>query len=146
MIYLASPFFNEKQLDFVKRLEEAFDFAGLDYFSPRSEGILIEMSPEEKAIKMQEIFQSNINHIVDCSIMVAVIDDYDTGTVWEMGLAYGLERPIYTISDNDYGLNVMIRQSTTIHNTNIDNLIINIMERMTDEQFTIFDELTKEVT
>jgi len=146
MIYLASPFFNEEQLNMVKRIEKALDQAEIEYFSPRSEGVLIEMTPEEKELRMKAIFQSNIDHIWDASLVVAVIDNYDTGTVWEMGYAYGMDVPIFTISDHDYGLNVMVRQSVETHNTKIDNLIINVMEWLDNEPLTVFDELTKDVT
>jgi len=145
-IYLAAPFFSKEQLDMVKRLEEAFDLAELDYFSPRSEGVLIKMSPKEKEQKMKEIFNSNVDNIFNCQIMIAVIDNWDTGTVWELGLAYAFNKRIFTISDNDYGLNVMVRQSVDTHNTNIDNLITNIIEYKNAKPLTIFEELTKDVT
>ena len=146
MIYLASPFFNEEQLNFVKELEEAFDIAGISYFSPRSEGVLIEMTPEEKEKKMTEIFESNVKHIAQANLVVAVIDDWDTGTVWEMGFAYGINIPIMTISNHDYGLNVMVRQSVECHNTHIEGLVVNICEFLDGEPLSIFDELSKDVT
>ena len=146
MIYLASPFFNEEQLNFVKELEQAFEKEGLEYFSPRSEGILIEMTPEEKEKKMTEIFKSNVTNITKSRLVVAVIDDWDTGTVWEMGFAYGIYIPIMTISNNNYGLNIMVRQSVKSHNTKIENLIINIKELYNEKELTKFEELTKNVT
>ncbi len=131
---------------FVKEIENALEIAKLDYFSPRSEGVLIKMSPEEKEIRMKQIFKSNVRNIKDTDVIIAVIDNYDTGTVWEMGFSYGVDVPIFTISNNDYGLNVMVGQSVEIHNTKINNLIINLLEYEDGEPMTIFDELTKDVT
>lgn len=145
-IYLAAPFFNKSQLDFVKALEKAFEENNINYFSPRSEGTLKDMTLEEKAKEMRKIFESNITHINNCDIMVAVIDDWDTGTVFEIGFAYGMDVPIFTISAKDFGLNVMIRQAVECHNTQIKNLLINIDEWSIGDKLTVFDELTKNVT
>ena len=144
--YIASPFFNKEQLDFVKRIEETFDSVGLDFFSPRSEGILINMSQEEKEERMVDIFNSNINHIKECNFMLAVIDGFDTGTMIEVGSFFTLEKPVFTITNNDFGLNIMLRQMSHAHNKNPENAIINIIEYIDNKPLTIFEELTKDVT
>ena len=36
MIYLASPFLSDEQLNFVKEIEKALDNMNLEYFSPSS--------------------------------------------------------------------------------------------------------------
>ena len=53
--YIASPFFTKSQLDTVKLIEKSLDNAGIKYFSPRSEGVLIEMTEEERKNKMKGI-------------------------------------------------------------------------------------------
>ena len=143
-IYLAGPFFNEEQLNFIKALENALK--DYDVFSPRSEGTLINMSQEEKEKALNKIFKSNVSNIKDCDIVVAVIDDWDTGTVWECGAAYIAGKPIFTISNKDYGLNVMVRQSVACHNKSIDNMLVNIDQFIKGIKMTQFDELTKDVT
>ena len=40
--------------------------------------------------------------------MLAVIDDFDPGTMWEMGYGACFGIDIYTFSDKGYGLNVML--------------------------------------
>jgi len=144
--YLASPFFNTKQLDFIERIENELDGAGIKYFSPRSEGVLIDMTEEERKAKMIDIFQSNIRHMREASFMVANIDDFDTGTMFEIGFFYALGKPVFTITDNDFGLNIMIRQASTRHNTDLDHLITNILQLIDGRDLTIFDELTDNVT
>jgi len=146
MIYLASPFFNEKQLNFVKKLEEAFTLAELQFFSPRSEGVLKDMTPEERSQRMLEIFDSNISHMNAACVIVAVIDNYDTGTVFEIGYGYGKDIPIFTITDNDYGLNVMVRECVTAHNKTLEGLIVNVCEHLANDPITINDVLTEDVT
>jgi len=50
--------------------------------------------------------------------VLAVIDDYDVGMVWECGFEFGISLgkvPIVTYTDQDYGLNVMLRESAIAH-------------------------------
>jgi len=145
-VYIASPFFDDEQLELVKLIENMLTVNKIDFFSPRSEGILNDMSIEEKEKSLKKIFQSNVDNIDNCTMVIAVIDDWDTGTVWELGYAYGKEKPIFTFSNHDYGLNVMVRQSVLVHNTNINDLIFNIKEFLRGKPITVKTELTKDVT
>ena len=144
--YIAAPFFTKDQLDFVIELENAFDSVGLDFFSPRSEGLLVNMSKEEREQEFKNIYKSNISHMEECDIMIAVIDNWDTGVCVEIGYYTKSKKPIFTISNMDYGLNVMVREAIKSHNTNIDNLITNIIEYINIGEVTTFNELTKNVT
>jgi len=145
-IYIAAPFFNEEQLNTVKLIEIMLEENDIEYFSPRSEGVLIEMTPEEKERKMIEIFDSNIDNLEECDAMIAIIDDWDTGTVFEIGYFYGLLKPIFTYSNHNYGLNVMVRQAVNSHNTDLQNLRTNLMQYTNGLILTHFDQLSKDVT
>jgi len=145
-IYIAGPFFNNKQKGLIKRIEKELDKYGIKYFSPRSEGVLIDMTPEEKEEQMVKIFDSNIFHLENCKGVIAVIDDWDTGTVFEIGYANAIEKPIFTLSDNDYGLNVMVRQAVRCHNIDVKNAVINILQHFSESELTGMKELTKDVT
>ena len=155
-VYIASPFFNKSQLNTVKEIEKALDFAGIDYFSPRSEGILLDMTDEEREKAFKGIYNSNVKNMNECNIMVANIDDRDLGTAYEIGwfsssdffsnYVDGKEKPIFSYSGNDYQINVMLKCSVLSHNTKIENLITNILEYKENKSITIFDELTKNVT
>jgi len=144
--YIASPFFNESQLNTVKLIEKSLDNAGIKYFSPRSKGILIEMTEEERKNKFKQIYQSNIKQMDKSFIMIANIDDRDLGTATEIGWFGKSSKPIFSYSGNDYQINIMMREMVLCHNTNINNLITNIQEFQNNEELTIFDELTKDVT
>jgi hypothetical protein len=41
--------------------------------------------------KQTEVFNSNVNAIIDCDIIFAVTDDKDMGTIWVSGFAYALK-------------------------------------------------------
>jgi len=145
-VYLGSPFFNEDQLKTVKSIEKALDDANISYFSPRSEGVLIDMTPEEREDKFKKIFHSNIYNMNDCNIMIANIDDRDIGTAVEISYMYSSNKPVFSFSGNNYIINIMMRQMIKSHNVNIDNLMTNINQYMNNKPLTIFDELTKNVT
>ncbi len=123
MIYIASPFFKESELNFVKLIEDNLEKYAIDYFSPRNEGVLQNLTEEEKQIQKSRIYQSNIDNIRLCDTMVAVIDGRDTGTIWEMGYASALKKDIISISNKSYGLNVMLAESVRIHLGDIQLLI-----------------------
>lgn len=125
-VYIAAPFFNEAQLAVVERIEKILEANDIKYFSPRKDGVLIEMEKAERDKKMEAIFQSNIQHLEDCNCMIAIIDDYDTGTVFELGywtaLRYEREQIAITVSANDYTLNVMLKYAVNCHTQSIDDL------------------------
>ena len=123
MIYIASPFFNEEQVSFVETIEKALNAASIAHYSPRSEGILLNQTEEEKQKNKRHIYKININMISACSKVLAVIDDRDIGTIWEMGYATGKEIPVITISNSSYGLNVMLAESVQAHTIRIEDAI-----------------------
>jgi len=114
-VYIAAPFFNNDQLRVVKNIELELDIANIKYYSPRSEGILKDMTPEQRKERMSYLFQQNVKHLNLCSHLLAVIDNYDTGTVWEMGYAYAKGSEILTYTNYHHGINVMLNESIIGH-------------------------------
>lgn len=108
-IYLAGPFFNEKQLALTKWLEESCKSAGLDYFSPRERCCC---PPDASMAQRKLTFDMNTNGIENCDLVLACIDDYDAGTMWEMGYAHALNKKVVAYSMvPGRGLNLMLAQS-----------------------------------
>lgn len=122
-VYIAAPFFKDIQLNAVKMIEFTLKNEGIEFYSPRSEGILQDMTVKQKAERMAYLFQQNIRNLNWCTHVVAVIDNYDTGTVWEMGYAYASNKKIVTYSDNYYGINVMLNESIVVHCIKIRELV-----------------------
>lgn len=122
MIYIAAPFFNATQIELVDSIEQTFDLFDMEYYSPRSEGVLMNMTPEEKKSRMKYIFDKNVEMLNKADTIVAVIDNYDTGTVWEIGYAFAKGKRIITITDNYYGVNVMINECIVAHCTDVAQL------------------------
>ena len=133
-VYIAAPFFNEEQLSVVKRIESYLRENGINFFSPRSEGTLVKMSPEERKAKMSELFQSNVNHMDWCTHCIAVIDDYDTGTVWEMGYLFATGKKIVSFSANYHGINVMLNESIQAHCVDYGTLLAGLEGNFTGQK------------
>src|SRR5690348_1429824 len=72
--YLAGPFFNEPQRDLMLQIETAFLDTEVHFFSPRL------ASPENAPGRSltdadaATIFKRNIDNVLDCSHMLAVLD------------------------------------------------------------------------
>jgi|TARA_R110000851_G_scaffold22799_1_gene67332 nucleoside 2-deoxyribosyltransferase len=119
-VYIAGPFFNPKQLKLIQTIEETLHHLSIPYFSPRSFGALGEMGTEERKAAIKSVYAENVAQIAENKVMLAVIDDNDVGTIWEMGYASKLnrmysERKLITMSDQGYGMNIMLRECVDAH-------------------------------
>lgn len=90
-IYLAGPFFTLSELWMVneaKRYLEAFE---LDVFSPYHDvGIG----------SADEVVQKDIDAIDECDAMYAIFDGTDPGTLFEIGYARSLNKPVIILAEN----------------------------------------------
>lgn len=115
LIYIAAPLFKSEDLKIIKDIEDLIDSrSGEEFFSPREYGVIKDekMTPS----RMKRIFDMNIRMIEECDKMIAVTDNYDPGTIFEMGLASGYEGiDIITYSPNQYGANVMLKHAIQFH-------------------------------
>ena len=122
LVYIAAPLFSEKQRDLIKEIELQLDLRDQEFFSPREYG---NISGEKMTAKrMKRIFDMNIRMLDECDTLVAVTDNFDPGTVFEIGVAYTLDKRIITYSDEGYGANVMIKYATFTHCNSMEHLIL----------------------
>jgi nucleoside 2-deoxyribosyltransferase len=129
-IYIASPFFTPKQLAKVDAVEKLIYESGLRYYSPRSDGVLMNLKPEERKAQAGKIFKLNCGNIIHADAVLAILDEHDTGTYWEMGFAYAIRR--YNMATNTFRvfsytterptINVMLQQSVDAHAYGLDEL------------------------
>lgn len=97
-IYLASPFFNEKELENVKIAEKILTERGFSLFSPR----LNEVRTDENTQKSwwsKETFMNDKEFIdwADVVVMLYYGGYSDSGTAWECGYAYGTNTPVVVV-------------------------------------------------
>lgn len=109
-IYLASPFFNDQELGYVKRAEQILIEKGFDLFSPR----LHECRDAEVGSTQwaETLFRGDVAAIDDCDAVVLLYHgNYsDSGTAWECGYAFGKGKPVIVVHLGDMA-NIMIHRS-----------------------------------
>lgn len=107
-VYLASPFFNEKQLKRVVVVEEILRKNGIEFHSPRSVGVLKDMSHEERMARMKDVFDSNLKEMDNSTHMIQIVDDRDTGTIYEGGYFVASGKPVVMLADDIKFVSVML--------------------------------------
>lgn len=108
-VYLAGPFFNEEQVSVASKLETLSEAAGLDFFSPR---LRCCCPPDATFAQRAMSFSMNVEAIKQSDLVIARIDDFDPGTMWEIGFAYANGRPVFAYTTvPGRGLNLMLAQS-----------------------------------
>jgi nucleoside 2-deoxyribosyltransferase len=90
-IYFAAPWFTDKAKALYNFCREVDSLAGdknkYSIFYPMC---MKECSPEEA-------FKNDVREVINCDILIALVDDRDVGTAWEIGMAYSLGKPIYLV-------------------------------------------------
>lgn len=108
--YLASPFFNEQQIEREEYVKKILRNSGYSVYSPRENGILTPDATDEVRTK---IFTENCEAIQRSDKVLAITDGKDIGTIWEAGYAYGIGKKVVyyaeTLGDNPF--NVMLGKS-----------------------------------
>lgn len=130
MIYLAAPFFCERELNVVKRVEALMEKHSLPYFSPRlGDNNDLPLEEKMKPENARKIFDMDIQHMLDAEMCLAFIDGSpfynaekgrqtfarDMGTAFEMGFFYAKGIPVLTYSATNQPTNLMLSQATHGH-------------------------------
>lgn len=131
--YLAAPFFSPAQVSVVESIESVIEDSGWRMFSPRKGSNAIEMNSmisDLKAWKEESgdpkppapphglrlgVFNDNWMNIDDADLLIAVIDDFDPGVLWEVGYSFARHVPIVTVTAKNYGCNLMLAHSIIGH-------------------------------
>lgn len=119
-VYLASPFFNEKEMEPLKEVEQILTDKGLKVFSPRKN----QMDHLESGTQHWSVatFTNDKKFIDWAEIVVGVYHgNYsDSGTAFELGYAYGTNKPVIVVHvGNDS--NLMIHEGAHA-NLSVDEL------------------------
>ncbi len=115
-IYLASPFFNEDEIEKVERAENILRNRGIEVFSPREH----EVRDAQVGTNAwsEQIFELDRRGIEECDMMVMLYyGTYsDTGTAWECGYAYGkgIQVVVVQLGENS---NLMVHEGSSTNIT-----------------------------
>lgn len=96
-IYLASPFFNEKELEYVEKAENILRGRGFFVYSPREH----EVRDESVGTLPWSLATFNEDRkfidVCDCVVMLYHGSYSDSGTAWECGYAFGTHKPVIVV-------------------------------------------------
>ncbi|MEY2195399.1 nucleoside 2-deoxyribosyltransferase [Neobacillus sp. BF23-41] len=119
-VYLAGPFFNSEQIALLEKLEIILLNKGLNVFSPRK---YKSEFPFGSYQWQYQNFVADVNAIQYGDIIFAVYNDQDPGTMWEVGYAWSLKKPIIIFNTKEKVLNLMIVQSLHAYLDSFDKVI-----------------------
>lgn len=111
--YIASPFFNEEQLERVKFIEESLKKTGFEYFSPRLDTYV---KPDSNQSEREVAFRDNLRGIENADFIIVVTDGKDVGTMFEAGYAFNECTPILYFAETlgDKPFNLMLAMSADL--------------------------------
>ena len=107
-VYLASPFFNERENEVYERVIAELRSEGHDVFVPK-EHTIPNAWDLPNAVWGENVFAVDILGIQKCDVVVVLnFGMYsDSGTAWECGYAYALGKKVVNVlcgDDNTYSL------------------------------------------
>ena len=109
-VYLASPFFNEREISFVEKVEKILRNKGITVWSPRDNQLdRHEAGTPEWSL---DIFRNDVKFVDWAECVVAIYDGnyMDSGTAWEIGYAYGTSKPVIVVHVGENS-NLMVHES-----------------------------------
>lgn len=105
-IYLAGPFFSQLELSWIEYVSEFLRNSGLEILSPSEENGFI--NPDMSLNDRKRIFHSDLELLQKADIVVALIDNNDPGTNFEIGYAFSKGKPVIGLKTSKGQLNNMI--------------------------------------
>lgn len=111
-IYLASPFFNKFEKVNMERVLKVLRASGYDVFAPY-EMVIKDAWSMPNHVWGEKVFEADIEHLKEADVVIAI--NYglysDSGTAFEIGLAYGLGKTIYTVNFEGFTDSLMINNA-----------------------------------
>ena len=109
-IYFAGPWFTEKG-------ESLYKYCQVICKSIEDNHYNVYFPKEHNCPTARQTFESNVEAIKDSEIIIALIDEKDTGTAWELGLAYAMHKTIFLLVLDETSLksktNIMLAYNGT---------------------------------
>lgn len=96
-VYFASPWFTPTQAEREDRVKNKLRELGFDVWSPKDNNSL---SPITDPVIREKIFAANVSGMESCSIIFAITDEKDMGTIWECGFVYGMRNELRKIGSD----------------------------------------------
>lgn len=127
-IYLASGWFTKDQKKSMGDVHKLLGEMGVSHYAPFWDGIVLqkESLPEHR----RQAFVLDLGELHYCKLMVAVTDDFDPGTIWEMGQFF--PKPIIAYTSVPHrGINIMLSESVIAFANGVEELknVLSFLDR-----------------
>lgn len=106
-IYLASGWFNNNQKEKMETVLDALREQGFSVFAPCESEFNLRQNDRMDRESAKQIFADDINGINNSKIMLAIYDECDSGTMMEVGYAYGIKKDVVIINTESF-MNLMV--------------------------------------
>lgn len=121
--YVASPFFNDREIENIRKIENILTEKGIDVFLPMEHDV----SDKENLTNSEwaeKIFEIDKNGIEESDFVVLLYGGMysDSGTAWECGYAYAIGKKIIVCLYEDVETNLMIVNGSHAFIDGIDKL------------------------
>ncbi|MEE1296733.1 MAG: nucleoside 2-deoxyribosyltransferase [Bifidobacterium sp.] len=107
--YVAGPYQTAEQVESMERLEKVLEDRKQRMYQPRFHGDVNVDGP-------QAVFAKRLDALRNSAAVIANYDDKDPGTIWTIGYAYALGKPVYVYCEGltpDTRMSLMVAQSAT---------------------------------
>ncbi|NEG69335.1 nucleoside 2-deoxyribosyltransferase [Bifidobacterium choloepi] len=108
--FVAGPFFTHPEMQSMERLEHVLTVRHKRLFMPRFAADLSTVGPTQ-------CFNVDLQGIRNSRALIANVMDTDPGTMFEIGYAYSLGKPVYVYAEGiqpGAKMNLMIAQAATV--------------------------------
>ena len=104
-LFLSGPFFNDEEVERIGHVKSALEELGFDVYSTSHRNLPIDLgSRAQKSMR----FKLLCREIEKSDGVLAVLDGRDAGTIWEMGYAFALGKPVIAFTEKDPFFSLMI--------------------------------------
>ncbi len=120
-VYIASPFFNEQEMEVLGQVETILKERGFSVFSPREHEV--REGNVGSSAWSKETFLNDRAAIDWCDVVVMLYwGNYsDSGTAWECGYAYAVHKPVIVVQLGESS-NLMIHEGSHTNLYSIEEL------------------------
>ena len=111
-VYLASPFFNDAEIERMEKVKHILRAKGLEVFAPfEHQNKHLEFGSREWR---KATFEGDVNGIEEADVVVAIVSNgnySDSGTAWEVGYGVAKGKTIVVVNLSGKEINLMIADS-----------------------------------
>lgn len=119
-VFLATPFFNPAQEERMERVYKVLVDEGYEVWCA---GKMMRLSHKPNQEERNNCFDTDLKHMRECDVLVAITNDYDPGTLFEVGYVFSLNKRVIGVAfDLDGPFNLMLAQSFNVVTSDMEEL------------------------